>query len=147
MDMINIFDIDTEKFNPFGATPEELVSIALDEAGLNKDSTTINECLARELCNSYFCKRDIYRELTKLGNILLKNSVITKEQLTQALEFQKSQPDLKLGNAFLALNMCSLDDIEKSLNIQTQLRDDIEELEQFKLRVSNIKERLKRYMC
>ncbi len=39
---IKIFDINTKKHNPFGASAEELLANAIDEAGLVKLTTTIN---------------------------------------------------------------------------------------------------------
>jgi hypothetical protein len=146
MNEIVICNIDTEKFNPFGASPEELISIALDEAGLNQAETTINKVSSRELCKFFYDKRDNYRELTKLGNILMKNSVISPQDLQSALEYQKLNPELKLGNAFLKLNLCSLEDIEASLDIQNQIREDMEELELFRRRIVNIKNRLRTYI-
>lgn len=146
MDKLQVFDIDTENFNPFGATSEELLASALDEAGLIKLTTTINEVLAREFCNKFYDKRENYRELTKLGNLLIKNNFITYSQLQNALEYQRKHPDSKIGNSLLELKICTLEDIEACLKIQAEIREDMEEIDISQKRIFEIRERLKKYI-
>ncbi|MEI7474338.1 MAG: hypothetical protein WCK67_06120 [bacterium] len=146
MSELNISEINIDNFNPFGATAEELLALALDEAGLLSEVTKINETSAKALCKSLFVKRDAYKELTKLGNILIKKHVITAAQLNEALEYQRQHNENKLGNTLLALNMCKIEEIERCLDIQNQIRDDIEKLDNFQHRVLNIKNRLRKYI-
>lgn len=142
---ILIKEINTDKFNPFGASEEELVANALDEAGLIKATTIINDKIAREFCNSFFDKRDNYKESTKLGNLLIKNALITGDQLYEALEYQKSHPGVRLGDALVALCICTLQGIEESLTTQNLIREDIKQLDTFKDKIADIKKRLGKY--
>lgn len=146
MEDINVTHINIDNFNPFGATAEELLAIALDEAGLISEVTKINNMPARELCKSLFNKRETYKELTKLGNILIKKHVISSEELQKALDYQRKHPESRLGNTLLALKICTIEDIERCLDIQNQIRDDMQKLDNFKNRIVNIKNRLRKYI-
>lgn len=146
MEKITVSQINIDNFNPFGATAEELIAIALDESGLISEKTKINTFFARDLCKSLFAKREAYKELTKLGNILIKKQIITVEQLKESLEYQRLHPESKLGNTLFDLNMCSVEEIECCLNIQNKIRDDIERMDSFKDRIINIKNRLSKYI-
>lgn len=146
MSELNISEINIDNFNPFGATAEELLALALEEAGLISEKTKINEIIAKSLCKSLYSKRDAYKELTKLGNILIKKHVISVAQLTEALEYQRLHTDSRLGNTLLSLKMCELEEIERCLDIQNQIRDDMEKLDNFQHRITNIKNRLRKYI-
>lgn len=145
MSEIVILKINKEKFNPFGATEEELVANALDEAGLIKNDTLINNAYARALCNSFFDKRDNYKESTKLGNILIKGQLISTEQLQQALVYQRTNPEVKLGRALLNLNICTMEQIEQSLATQSLIREEFQKLDSYIDQIADIRERLEKY--
>jgi hypothetical protein len=117
-----------EWINPFGATPEELVAANLDEGGLLAKETKINGKPARELCQNYQKKRDRFQEATRLGTLLVKESLITGEQLTTALAAQKekSQP---IGEILIQLQICSQEEIQAALARQKQLRQEIQQME------------------
>lgn len=122
---IKIFDINTKKYNPFGASAEELLANAMDDSGLLKSSTTINDKSAIALCRVFNHKRENYKELTKLGNLLITNNVISSDELKEALTYQMENPDLQIGNILLNLDLCSMQDIDKCLNAQVKLREEI----------------------
>lgn len=147
MDKITVNDINVDKFNPFGASSEELVANALEEAGLVKETTEINELGAKTVCNSYYNKRENYRELTKLGNMLIKKNIITSEELEKALQYQKQNPEVKIGNILMELDLCTQEDVNLSINVQVQVRDGIQELDICKSKISVIKERLKNLLA
>lgn len=146
MSGIVIKDINIDQFNPFGASAEELIANALDESGLISPDTTLNEVSAKEFCKLYFMKRENYKNSTKLGNLLVKNNIITFDQLQETLAYQKKHPSKKLGDVLVLLNMCTYEDIEKILDTQAQIRYDIRELDEFVNKINNIKERLIKYI-
>jgi hypothetical protein len=143
MTLIKIVDLATTNLNIFKASPEELVANALDEAGLLKYSTIINNILAKDLCKSYNAKKDNFQESTKLGYLLVKNNIITHEQLNEAINYQRKNPNAKLGAVLINFNFCNIDDIEKFLMTQLQLREDINELDNFMQKIAIIKARLR----
>lgn len=145
MDRIRIGDIDTEGFNPFKASAEELLACALDDAGLIKPSTTINSRAAKDFLSSFYQKRENYREVTKLGQLLVNQGILSREQMNRALKLQRSKEGIKFGEALLSLDICSLEDIENSLAAQIKIREDIKDLEAVKKRVNSIKDRLRKY--
>ena len=142
---MNVNHIDLERFNPFGATAEELLAYALDAAGLINSETRISDRAAREFLDRFYHKREDYREATKIGGLLIRQGVLTREQLADALRMQKSHPDMKLGEAILALRVCTLVDIEQALETQIRIREDLQDLEECRTHFNAIRERLRKY--
>ena len=63
---------------------------------------------------------------SKLGLILLENGQISKDQLKESLEFQQNQPQderLPLGQILILKGFCLLEDIQKGLEIQKNIRN------------------------
>ena len=146
MSEIKVQNINTDNFNPFGATEEELLANALDESGLVTTGTIINDIAAKEYCRLYFDKRENYKNSTKLGNLLINNFVITSLQLQDALDYQRQNPSKRLGDALVALEFCTHNQIEECIDAQTQIRYDIRELDDFVEKINSLKERLKKYI-
>lgn len=147
MEQITVQDINTESFNPFDASAEELLVCALDDSGLLKESTIVNNIDANLLKKSYFEKREAYKNSTKVGNLLVKANVITSIQLQKALDYHHQNPGMKIGDAIVALNFCTHEEIEKCLDSQAQIRYDIRELDDFINKINQIKDRLVKYLC
>ena len=143
---IHLSDLLTNHYNPFTASAEELLANALDDAGLVGADTTINDQHARAFLDSFYLRREAYRETTRLGSILVKQGVLDEGQLKKALGYQREHGQGKLGEALLELDICSLDDIEKSLDAQVQIRADIEDIEDFRKRINMLKERVRTYL-
>lgn len=119
---LKVTDINTERFNAFAATPEELLADALEEAGLVQEATQVNGRSARELCLSFHEKRSAFKENSKLGFLLVEKQTITEEQLSQSLEYQSRYYDLKLGEVLVNMQVCSREDVEAVLKTQMALR-------------------------
>jgi hypothetical protein len=143
---MEVCDIDKVRFNPFGATEQELLAYALDDAWLIRFETTIDGSPAREYLRSFYRKREDYRESTKLGEMLVCHGVIDQPQLAAVLCYQLEHPGMKLGEAILALGFCRITDIEATLEAQTHIRDDLEDLASYKAQIATIRERLKSYL-
>ncbi len=126
MNGVKLTGIDTQSFNPFGATAEELVAIAINESGLMGDGTEINGIPAKTYCDSFYEKRLSYEESNRLGRLLIKNLIITQNQLDEALGIQRQNRKLKLGQILINMNMCSKGDVTDSLSMQTTLRTYLE---------------------
>jgi hypothetical protein len=137
--------IDTEKLNPFGATGEELLAYALDDAGLLTPATVIDGRPAREYLEAFFRKRDFYRETTKLGEVLVRGRAITSEQLTAALRLQAEHHDLKLGEALLEIGACSFEEIHRALEDQASIRGDLRDIDDHRAYIAAIRDRLRQY--
>ena len=129
--------------NPFGADTIELLAAALDEAGLLGPETTLNDQSAQLPLQSYFSKRTQYREVSRLGTLLVNNGIVSKEDLGRALARQREHPGMKLGEALTELGLCSFEDIEKHLDTQLGFRKDIEDIELFRKKIDSIKKRLR----
>ena len=140
---ILISGINKENFNPFGATGEELVAIALYEAGLLNDSTKVNLFSAKELSLLFFKKREMYKKLSRTGNLLIKYGIITAEELTNALDYHKKNISERIGSILVELGFCTNDDIDKILQTQAQLRIDLEELDDLTQKIIVLKNKLK----
>jgi hypothetical protein len=145
MDEIKLSGVDSEGFNPFKASAEELLAYALDDAGLINPSTTINGRAAKDFLLSFYHKRENYREATKLGTLLVNQGVLTQEQLHEALKLHRSREGMKIGEALVSLKICTVEDIEKNLDAQIKIREDIRDLEGAKQKVDSLKERLRKY--
>ncbi len=126
MNEITLTDIDTKAFNPFGATAEELMANIINECGLIKEDTKINGVSAKKYCDSFYIKRTLYKESTRLGSFLIRNNIITQNQLDEALDRQKQHQNLKLGQILISMNICSKDEVHHSLNEQTTMRAGID---------------------
>lgn len=116
-----IKNLKKDQFAPFNVTEDELVSFALDEAGLITDETIINDKSARELVKSFYTKRENFRQKTRLGHILVKEYNISKEDLIKALTYHE-QSGGQLGKAFVHLNICTEEQIEEALKTQSKMR-------------------------
>lgn len=130
-----------EWVNPFGATQEELVASALDDSGLMQSKTTINGKEASTIFQSYCKKKSLFQEATRLGNILLKEAIISQEQLAEALKIQM-ETGHPLGEVLVTQNICTETDIERGLAHQQALREDLYRLEQEKENRKNIWRRI-----
>ena len=116
-----IKNLKKDQFAPFNASEDELLSFALDEAGLISDETVINDKVARELVKSFYNKRENFRQNTRLGHILVKEYNISKEDLIRALTYHE-QIGGQLGKAFVHLNICTEAQIEEALKTQSKMR-------------------------
>lgn len=112
-----------EWVNPFGATPEELLAGALDEFGLMDKTTTINGKPARQYFELFVTKRSRFQESTRLGSILVRQGLVTREELTQAL-FAQHQQSLPLGEVLMSMGICAQADIEAALSRQAEIREE-----------------------
>jgi len=113
-----------DSFAGFGATVPELLSFALDEVGLMDEKTLVNGKSARELAESFYRKRNRVRQNSRLGNLLIQEGIISKEQLIAALSYHVSE-DVPLGEALLRLNLCGQTELEWALKHQASLRSRI----------------------
>lgn len=139
---MNVSGINSERFNPFGASDQELLAHALDDAGLAREETRIDGEPARALLASFYRKRAEFRESTKLGFLLVRDGTIDRERMAAALAHQRRNAGMKFGEALLALEFCGIDDLERALAIQTQLRVDLDDLDACRAQVAAIRERL-----
>lgn len=120
-----------EWVNPFGATQEELIASALDDNGLMQAKTTINGKAANTIFQTYCKKKSLFQEATRLGNILLKEAIISQGQLTDALRLQMEQGQ-PLGEVLVSQKFCTEAQIQQALVHQQTLREDLYRLEQEK---------------
>ena len=116
-----IKNLKKDQFAPFNVSEDELLSFALDEAGLISDETVINDKVARELVKSFYNKRENFRQNTRLGHILVKEYNISKDDLIRALTYHE-QTGGQLGKAFVHLNICTEVQIEEALKTQSKMR-------------------------
>jgi hypothetical protein len=142
---IRISNIATDAYNPFGADAAELLATALDEAGLLGPATTIDEREAGIPLQSYFSKRARYRETSRLGTLLVNQGIVAEDDLARALSLQTEHPGMKLGEAMRELGLCSVEEIERHLDTQLEIRKDIEDLELFRKKIDSIKRRLREH--
>lgn len=140
--LINIENINIDLFKPFGATPEEVVANALNEAGILTSDTRINDISAADLCNSFLHRKTNFKQSTQLGNLLVKNKIITLQQLKDALHQQQIDPRAKLGNILIRMEACTKFDIERCINSQNQIREDLEALDSYQDKINIIRKRL-----
>lgn len=142
MDDVTITHINMETFRSLGITAAEVIANALRESGLLTSETLINGIEPVRLCTSFIDKKANYQQLTKLGNLLVKNRVITLPQLKEALAIQSSNPSLKLGNILIEMRACTKFDIERCVKSQDQIRDDIKKLNDYEDKVDTLRKRL-----
>lgn len=135
--------IDADRYNPFLASEQELLAYALDDAGLVSAETAIDGRPAREHLQSFYAKRELYRESTKLGDLLVRQGVLTQIQLAAALKHQVNRPGVKLGEVVLGLGFCRIEDLERALEAQARIRIDLDDLAAYRSQISAIRERLR----
>ncbi len=140
--IVTITGINMGTFTPLGITPAEVMANALRESGLITEETRIDDQSPVELCSSFLEKKSNYQQLTKLGNILVKNRVITLQQLKSALAEQSKDPSKKLGNILIESGACTKYDIERCVKSQNQIRDDIKKLDDYEDKISLLRKRL-----
>jgi len=138
--MVTNINIDTYK--SIGATAEEVLANALNEAGLLTADTMINNVEASSLCNSFFSKRGNHKQSTQLGNLLVKYRIITLQQLKDALVEQKHNPSAKLGDILIEMKACTSFDIKRCIRSQDEIRKGMEEMENYQDRISNLRKKL-----
>jgi hypothetical protein len=141
--MVRISNLGGGIYNPFGADTVELLAAALDDAGLLGPETTLNDRAAEVPLQSYFRKRAQYREVSRLGTLLVHHGIVSREELGRALARQREHPGMKLGEALTELGLCSPEEIEKRLDSQLDFRQGIEDLELFRRKIDSIKRRLR----
>ncbi len=56
-----------------------------------------------------------------LGEVMLRNRLITREQLEESLRHQRAT-GTRIGEALVDLKLCSWSDVEYALQLQTQMR-------------------------
>ncbi len=146
MNEISVNHININKFNPFGATEEELIAAALEEAGLINETTLVNNTNAKELLKIYHQKKENFNHSIRIGNLLLQNDVISKEQLNEALAFQNKNSNKKLGEILEEFGYCTKQDIENTLQTQIKIKENIQQQEQTKSIIRTLRERLNEYL-
>lgn len=63
-------------------------------------------------------------DTTSLGAILVSMGVITEEELTSAIEFQRrSSIEQLLGNQLVVMDVCSKEEVEQALAAQEKMRE------------------------
>ncbi len=145
MQEIRVSGVSTALYNPFSASAEELMAAVLDEAGLLGPETSINGRPASDFFGEYCRKRGIYREVTRLGSLLVRHGILKEEDLHRALEFQRARAGSKLGDILVELGICSMTEIESHLDAQVVIREGLKDLEECRRRIDSIKVRLRRY--
>ena len=139
---IIINDLNIETFKSLGINPDEVIANVLRESGLIASETKINGKSPIDLCTSFLKKKSNYQQLTKLGNLLVKNKVITLAQLKEALTEQQKSPELKLGNILIQDGACSKFDIENCIKSQNQIRQDIKKIDAYEDKIDSLRKRL-----
>jgi hypothetical protein len=124
---IVISNVDTDKYNVFNASPEEILAYSLYEKSLLKESTSINGDPAMDYVMSYQRKRFAYQNATRVGQILIKTKKITGEQLERALEMQESD-ERPLGEILVEAGYCTQNEVDNALKRQHLLREGMHEL-------------------
>lgn len=122
MNKVQVENITEDRFNPFNATPGELIASALHDAGLMNDNTLIDGELGNEELESYFSKRTLFRDATRLGKMLIEDGKIPHDKLKEALNYQEKSKGKKLGEILVTLGVCSASDINRCLHIQRSKR-------------------------
>ncbi len=142
LNYIIVKNVNIDLFKTFGVTPEEVVANSLKEAGVLKQDTYINDIEAAQLCNSFLAKKGNFKQSTQLGNLLVKNKIVTLQQLKDALIEQKNNSALKLGNILISMGACTKYDIEKCIRSQNQIREDMEAIDAYQDKISSLRQRL-----
>ena len=124
MSKIVLENIETDRFNPFEATAEELLANALHDSGLINPHTLINGEAAEEFLTLFFAKRSVFRDATLLGKMLMETGKIPHDKLREALRYQKEHKGMKIGEVLVKLNLCASEDIDNCLDLQKKKRED-----------------------
>jgi hypothetical protein len=130
--------------NPFNATAEELLAGALEETGLIQGNTLINGCSAQTFYQSYCKKKNLFQEATRLGSLLVKEQIITEEQLKKALSKQQNNTK-PLGELLISLRFCTEQDIEQALSKQKTIREELYSLELAQAKRRTVWQRIVRF--
>lgn len=131
--------------DPFSATTEELLAAALKEAGLITSGTTINGRAVIECLESWNLKNSRSRELSRIGNLLLRHGMLSEEELRRALRLQDEKQGLLLGEALVELGICTPGQVDKVLGAQGRIREDMRDLLKFREKIDAIKKRLRNH--
>lgn len=115
---IIIEDVSEDKFNPFGAEAVELVALALSDNGLMNAETTLNGQSATEVLKEFFSKRRVFQEITRLGYLLIQKDKISHNVLQEALDIQKKNKDIRLGEILINMGACAKEDIDSIIKSQ-----------------------------
>jgi len=75
----------------------------------------------------------------------VRRGILEKTDLNRALKLQRQSKNLRLGEALVELGICTVEEIERNLGTQEQIREGMEDLEKFRERIDTIKERLRLY--
>lgn len=118
---VSIENICSTNTVPFSASDSEIIAYALDDLGLIDEDTLVDGHSAREMAKKFYEKRDRFRENTRLGQLLVNEYGVTKEQLVEALRYHELNGD-PLGVSFIKLNICSREQINEALSKQITMR-------------------------
>lgn len=138
-------NIHMDLYAPIGITPAEVLANAMREAGIISKDTLINGENAIDLCSSFLEKKSNsqqFAKLTKLGNILVKNRVITLQDLKLALKKQEKHPEMKLGNILIEMGACTKFDIQNCIESQNQLRDDLSKIDEYQDKINLLRKKI-----
>jgi hypothetical protein len=103
-----------EWVNPFGATPEELLAAALEENGLLAEGTRINGRSGREAFRAFSRKRSLFQQAIRLGTLLVRERVISREHFQDALAHQRGNAR-PLVEILLDWNLCNEEAVNQAL--------------------------------
>jgi ribosomal protein S15P/S13E len=141
--LITVKNVETNKYNPFSATPEELIAQALNEYALINEDTMINNTRADEYCKSYSKRRNNFNEATRLGEMLLKSGIIDKGSLKLVLEIQTKEQK-PVGQIFVEQGICTENDIQMLIKKQSSVRQDFEEFNKINHEKENLWRKISR---
>lgn len=129
--MENKFSIEFENLNipeNLNIKPEYIIAQALFNSGLISDKTTLNGDLANNYIqeSSEAKPEDIESTemplFSKLGSILLQKKIINKNQLKEALNYQKST-SLRIGEILVKLGFIQNDELIETIEEQQKIRE------------------------
>jgi hypothetical protein len=138
-------NVHMDLYAPIGITPAEVLANAMREAGIIDKTTEINGENPIDLCSSFLEKKSNsqqFAKLTKLGNMLVKNRVITLQDLKIALRKQEKNPNLKLGNILIEMGACTKFDIQNCIDTQNQLREDLTKLDEYQDKINILRKKI-----
>lgn len=135
---MDVRSIEIGRLNPFGASEQEFMAYALDKANLLGAGTTIDGRPAREHLDAFCRKREIYRESTRLGSLLVSRGLLNSVQLTAVLDRQRESGQ-RIGEVVLRLGLCRVEDLEGVLAAQVRMREDIHDLESLRSQIAAVR--------
>lgn len=142
---VYIENVHMDLYAPIGITPAEVVANAMRESGILDNETIINGGNPLDLCSSFLEKKSNsqqFAKLTKLGNMLVKNKVITLQDLKIALRRQGKHPEMKLGNILIEMGACSKFDIQNCIETQNQLREDLGKIDEYQDKIDLLRKKI-----